>query len=189
MRDLRYRILCKADSATTLGLSCGYLADGAMAGDASNTKTQTVAAGWRLVEGSLPTDAGDTSLPLDPLRRNYFRLQNSAISVARVVAYPAYHDATAVTIASDTISATKPFHRVDTEGSAATDNLSTINNGSEGDTLVLRAENSARDVVVKDGAGNIQLNGDMTLNNAQDSITLIFDGSNWLEVGRADNGT
>ena len=42
--------------------------------------------------------------------------------------------------------------------------------------------------VVKDGIGNIQLNGDMTLNNVQDSIALVLDGASWIEVARSDNG-
>ncbi len=168
VKELRYRILCKADSSVTLSLSCGYLADGTggtIPGDVSNTKSHTLSAGWQIVEGTLPTDPGDTSLPLDPTRRNYFRLNNAAVSVARVEAYPSHSSPTSITIVSDAVSITKRFHRVDTQGGAATDNLSTINGGSDGDTLILRAENGARDVVVKDGVGNIQLNGDMTLNN------------------------
>ncbi len=97
--------------------------------------------------------------------------------------------ATELTIASDAVTVSKSYHRVDTQGDAATDNLATINGGTEGDLLILRAENGSRDVVVKDGAGNIQLNGDMTLDNVQDTISLIFDGSNWLETARSNNGS
>ena len=93
-----------------------------------------------------------------------------------------------LTIAAGVITATKSFHRVDTEADAATDDLDTINGGAEGDLLILRAENDARTVVVKDGTGNIQCAGDFSLDNVQDTITLIFDGSAWLELSRSDNG-
>ena len=95
-----------------------------------------------------------------------------------------------LTIAAGAITATTSYHRVDTEADAATDDLATINGGTMGQYLTLRAENGARDVVVKDGTGNLQLEGDMTLNNTQDTITLIYDSTltAWLEVARSNNG-
>lgn len=92
-----------------------------------------------------------------------------------------------LTIASDTITATKSYHLVDTEAAAATDNLSTINGGSTGDILVLRSANSARDVTLKDGTGNLALAGDFTLDNVQDTITLMSTGTTWLELCRSNN--
>jgi hypothetical protein len=94
------------------------------------------------------------------------------------------------TIASDAITATSNYMVVDTEASAASDDLSTINGGISGARLVIRAASSARDVVIKDGVGNIQCAGDFTLNNVQDTIELIYDAtlSAWLEIGRSDNG-
>lgn len=94
-----------------------------------------------------------------------------------------------LTIASDAVTATRSFHRVDTQADAATDDLSTISGGSEGRTLTLRAENTARTVVVKDGLGNIRCAGDFSLDSTEDLITLIHDGTNWVELARADNGT
>lgn len=94
----------------------------------------------------------------------------------------------ALTIATDAITVTKAFHKVDTEAAAATDNLATINGGAEGDRLVLRAADTTHTVVVKDGTGNLKLAGDMSLDNSEDTIELIYDGSNWLELGRSDNG-
>lgn len=95
---------------------------------------------------------------------------------------------TELTIATDAVTCTDRFHRIDTEADAATDDLATINGGASGETLTLKAENDARTVVVKDGTGNLQLEGDCTLDNAQDTITLIYDGSNWLELSRSNNG-
>ncbi len=95
-----------------------------------------------------------------------------------------------LTIASDAITVTGSYHRVDTQSDAASDDLSTINGGVDGMRLVLRAENTARTVVVKDGVGNIQCVGDMSLDNTQDTIELIYDGTltAWLEICRSDSG-
>ena len=96
--------------------------------------------------------------------------------------------ATELTIATGVVTVTQSYHTIDTEGGDATDNLSTINGGGEGQTLTIRADNSARTVVVQDGLGNLQLEGDMSLDNAQDTISLLHDGTNWLETSRSNNG-
>jgi hypothetical protein len=95
-----------------------------------------------------------------------------------------------LTIATGAITVTGGYHRVDTEADAASDDLVTINGGVDGARLVLRAENASRTVVVKDGTGNIQCAGDFSLDNTQDTIELIYDGTltAWLEIGRSDNG-
>jgi hypothetical protein len=95
-----------------------------------------------------------------------------------------------LTIATGAITVTGSYHDVDTEADDATDDLATINGGTDGMRLVLRANNSGRTVVVKDGTGNIQCAGDMSLDNIQDTIELIYDGvqTAWLEIGRSDNG-
>ena len=52
--------------------------------------------------------------------------------------------------------------------------------------LIPYADNE--DVTVRSGQGNIYLAGsDFAMNNARDTITLIKNGSNWLELSRADN--
>lgn len=95
-----------------------------------------------------------------------------------------------LTIATGVITVTGSYHTVDTESAAASDDLDTINGGVDGAHLRLRAVNSARTVVVKDGTGNIQCAGDFSLDNAQDTISLLYDGalSAWLEISRSDNG-
>jgi hypothetical protein len=95
-----------------------------------------------------------------------------------------------LTIATGAITATGSYHSVDTEADAASDDLDTINGGTDGMRLVLRASDSGRTVVVKDGTGNIQCGGDFSLDNIQDTIELIYDGvqTAWLEIGRSDNG-
>lgn len=93
-----------------------------------------------------------------------------------------------LTIATGEITITKTFHSVDTESDAASDDLDTINGGTDGDIIVLRAQDSARSVVIKDGTGNIASAGDFTMDNVHDMITLIYDGTSWLELSRSDNG-
>ena len=97
----------------------------------------------------------------------------------------------ALTIASGVITATDSVHRVDTEGFAATDDLDTINGGSDGYVLILRTAVNGRDVTLKDGTGNLYLAGDFTLSHTEDTITLRFDAllNGWVEVSRSDNAT
>jgi hypothetical protein len=93
------------------------------------------------------------------------------------------------TIATGAITATATRTRLDTEAAAATDDLDTINGGSDGDLIILSTTNSARDVVVKDGTGNLVLAGDFTLSTTSDRIKLIYDStlSAWVELSRSDN--
>jgi carbonic anhydrase/acetyltransferase-like protein (isoleucine patch superfamily) len=97
-------------------------------------------------------------------------------------------DNSELTIASNTITVTGGFHKVDTEGDAATDDLDTVNGGIIGQVLVLRSDDNTRDTTLTDGTGNLRLNGNFTLSNVTDTITLIYTGSVWLEVSRSDNG-
>ena len=99
------------------------------------------------------------------------------------------------TIDSDgaiTINDLQDFYLVDTQSdSDSTDNLDTITGTKPGQTITLAAANSARTIVLRDGAspGNLKLSGNVSLDNAEDTITLIYNGTNWLEVAKADNGS
>lgn len=96
---------------------------------------------------------------------------------------------TGLTIASGAVTVTRGYHTLAGEGGVA-DDLVTISGGVDGMRLVLRAVDSAVTITVKDGSGNIQCAGDCTLDNAQDTIELIYDAAltAWLELGRSDNG-
>ena len=95
-----------------------------------------------------------------------------------------------LTISSNVIAVTHSFHTVDTESDASTDDIDTINGGvAAGQMLTLIANNTARSIVAKDGTGNLKLAGDFTMDNVEDTIMLVYDGSNWLEVSRSGNGT
>jgi hypothetical protein len=93
------------------------------------------------------------------------------------------------TIAAGEVTATGSFHEIDTQGDAASDDLDTINGGENGMTLTIVAANSARTVVAKDSTGNLRLNGDFSLDHQNDTLTLIYNGSHWLEISRSDNQT
>jgi hypothetical protein len=97
---------------------------------------------------------------------------------------------TSTNIASGVITISGNRYSVDTQSSAATDDLDTINGGLPDQLLVLGAYDSARTVVVKDGTGNLKLEGDCSLDNAEDRIVLIanYDGTVWHEVSRSNNG-
>ena len=93
-----------------------------------------------------------------------------------------------LTISGGVITVTESFHRIDTEGGAATDNLDTINGGSPGDLLILASFSNARDPTLKDATGNLNLAGDFTLNTLADTITLLkFSNGWWYEISRSDN--
>jgi hypothetical protein len=91
------------------------------------------------------------------------------------------------TIASGVITVTESFHQVDTQGDASTDDLDTINGGEKGMSLTITAADGTRTVVAKDGTGNLRLAGDFSLDTQNDTLTLIYNGTNWLEVSRSDN--
>lgn len=102
-----------------------------------------------------------------------------------------YRAATELTIATDAITITQGYHTIDTESNAASDDLATINGGSEGRFVLVRAENAARTVVLKDGTGNLELGGaDITLDDTDQSILLYYDTalSKWLLVGISLSG-
>ncbi len=98
-------------------------------------------------------------------------------------------EGTELTIAAGIVRSTTGFHLIDTESDAGTDDLDTINGASVGQLLVLKSADDARDPTIKDATGNILLAGsvDFTLSDTDDTITLVFDGTNWLEVSRSDN--
>jgi hypothetical protein len=92
-----------------------------------------------------------------------------------------------LTIAAGAVTVTNGLHSIDTEAAAATDDLDTISGGTAGMILILRAASSTRDVVVKDGTGNLRLAGDFTLSHADDRLVLLDSGASWMELSRSDN--
>ena len=96
-------------------------------------------------------------------------------------------------ISGGIVTAYDPYISVDTEGSAATDDLDTINapTSKTGDRIVIRSNNNSRVVVLKDGTGNLRLNSDLTLDSVFDTIELIKEGTGlsgtWRQIGFSNN--
>lgn len=80
---------------------------------------------------------------------------------------------------------------VDTEGSAASDDLDTINGGREGQVLFLRASSYARTVVLKDGTGNLALGTDISLDKNTKFAILKYSStlSKWLGLDGTGMGS
>jgi len=96
---------------------------------------------------------------------------------------------TDLTIVGGTVTINSHFHVVDTESSASTDDLDTIDGGKPGDTIILQAKDNARTVVIKDSTGNLNTVGDFSLDSSSDTITLIrASTTTWHEVARSNNG-
>lgn len=92
-----------------------------------------------------------------------------------------------LTIASGVVTASPGVCKLDTESDAASDDLDTITAGTgvaENSILILRAENVSRIVTLKDGSGNLLLNGDFALSATDRQIALLYDGTNWCELAR-----
>jgi hypothetical protein len=93
-----------------------------------------------------------------------------------------------LTIVSGVVTATGAYHSIDTEANAASDDLDTINGTVAGQMIVLRANNSGRTVVAKDGTGNLKLEGDFSMDNTEDRLFLMSDGTSLYEIARSNNG-
>jgi hypothetical protein len=79
---------------------------------------------------------------------------------------------------------------IDTEGSAATDDLDTIISYEQtGKEIRLQTVNDGRDVVIKHNTGNIRLVGsaDLTLGTRRSYVTLVFNqfSGAWFEISRS----
>lgn len=96
----------------------------------------------------------------------------------------------AVIIAAGSVAANTGITElsVDTEAAAATDDLDNITGGYLGQTLYIKLTNAARKVNVR-AVGNLKLVTTCPLQALTDNITIVFDGTNWREVGRNVPGT
>lgn len=97
---------------------------------------------------------------------------------------------TELTISSGAVTVTQMFHTIDTEGDAATDDLDTINGGSTVNMIVIRSADDARTVVVKHNTGNIWLQGkaDISLDDLEDGLLLVWDGTKWFDIAAGGGG-
>lgn len=94
-----------------------------------------------------------------------------------------------LTIASGVVTATRSFHLIAGEGGSA-DDLVTINGGADGQLLVLRAASDSVTITVKSTGNIVTAGSDVTLDNQNDTVTLIYDSAlvKWIELARSNNG-
>ena len=123
------------------------------------------------------------TFPLDEVTKKIIGDDESGISNGIVLG-----TGSEVTISSGEITPTEGYHTVDTEGDAASDDLTNIDvtGITDGTLLLLRAADAGRTVVLVDG-GNLRLAGNFSLDHSRDTILLIKGGAVWYEVSRSDN--
>ena len=87
--------------------------------------------------------------------------------------------------AGGAVTKTKSYHHIDTASDDPTDDLDTINGGSDGDILLLHAEHTDRTIVLKNETGNLHISADITLDNDHKIVELMYDGqtSEWHLIG------
>lgn len=96
------------------------------------------------------------------------------------------------TIASGIINFTSCDISIETEGGAATDDLTTINPftlAQGNDLLILRAYDDTHTVVIKNGIGNIICGADISLDSKYDRVVLQWDKlySKWVAISNMNN--
>lgn len=89
-----------------------------------------------------------------------------------------------LTVTAGVISISGPgFYELD--GASSSNDLNTINGGSEGDEIILKIANNARNVVVTHGTGgsdNIDLIGlSITMDTTNQRVKLQRGATNWVE--------
>lgn len=94
-------------------------------------------------------------------------------------------DDTTLTISSGAVTVTGGHHVVDTEGAAATDDLTTLSGMADGQVVFIRAASSDRVVTIKHAVGNIRLNGgiDFALDTPQKGVLFVASGGWVIGVG------
>ena len=155
-----------ADSAVIGG---GYGSTGCTISNAG-----AVSANGSLIIGGTSTLTGAVSCSDDMTVGKFLKLTSSSAGIV-----------------SGAITATTSLIQVDTESTAATDDLDTINGGEAWAIVVLRSISSSRDVTVRHlggGTGNIRLSGgtNYTLSTTSARLTLIYDSGldAWVEMAR-----
>ena len=95
-----------------------------------------------------------------------------------------------VTVAAGaiTVRASDSALFVDTQDDDATDELITINGGTEGQIIIFSSISGARDTTFQQDTDNLSLAGDFTLSTTQDTIMLRkANTGDWHEISRSDN--
>ena len=86
------------------------------------------------------------------------------------------------------VTKTGSYHQIKAE-IGSSDDLDRILGGSEGDVLVMTPGGGHTITFVDSGASpnRLKLNGNFVADANQDSLTVIFNGTNWVELSRSNN--
>lgn len=173
--------------------SGSYNSEAALVADSSNHSSYAIpdiflGTGFLIVDVCLKHSPGGggtwTEIGLRDLRGLFPAQQTSG--TLSPSAFVELGESSELTISSDAVTPTRTHHTVGTESAAATDDLATVNGLAEGRIVILRPKDSVNEVVtVKDGTGNMVLNGDFVMNGADDLISLMGGASNWREMFRS----
>lgn len=144
--------------------------------DSTNT---TVDVTW--TSGSMDATLSEIALGIDPTNPTIpagalAGLSSTGLGNIKFTGTFAFPDKSELTIASGAITITGPAHTVDTQSDASTDDLDTINGGSDGEIVVLSPENASRTVILKNGTGNITTpdGSDIELTGTQSAVILQY---------------
>lgn len=104
-------------------------------------------------------------------------------------------DDTEITLdANGEATITQGYHTFDTNADGASDALEAIIGGAEGDVLIFRPDNAARTIVAKHAGApttgaalNLAAGVDFTMDEDDDWLMLLFDGTLWQQIGRSEN--
>jgi len=91
------------------------------------------------------------------------------------------------TIAGGVITADRPYHHLLPE-SGTTDDLVTINAPYDSKFLLLHTKTAGHAITIKDGTGNLNINGDCVLDSIEKTLYVMWDEvqAKWVEVGRSN---
>lgn len=127
--------------------------------------------------------AGLTELGTDPAG-SLATLKARMLVTIDAAGLPVWGTPTTKTIASGQFTPDLPWHLVDTESAAATDDLDTITAGSDGQHLEIRIVADARNVRIRNGTGNIVTPGavNVLMDTTADLVGLVYDAtiSKWI---------
>ena len=133
-----------------------------------------------------------TTADTAPIGTHYIEMEKADGTSVKVLMSNLFLDfatSTELTISSGSVTPTQNWHTIDTEGDAASDDLDTFatTNATDGFLLIVRANNTARTVVIKHNTGNIQTAAaaDITLDETYKAVSFIYDATlaKWVQSG------
>jgi len=96
--------------------------------------------------------------------------------------------------ANGEVTVTQTYHSIDTNGAGATDDLQAITGGAEGDILIIYPVDATHTVVAKHAGAatagdvlNLAGGADFTMDENDDFLMLLHDGTVWQEISRSEN--